>query len=543
MSLTGSDISNYILSPQSTISMSILKKELYIGSVSVDEKTYDGLANATGTVNLDGVVGLDDVSAIGSFVFTDVNAGSSKTVHVTDIELTGKKAGNYLLQATTAQGEGTISKATYDMSGITFTGENLTYDGTMHSLAISGTLPSGVTVSYSDNNSNTNAGTYEVTASFTGDTTNFNAISSKTATLTIQKASMTGGLSINGTAKEGQTLTYNASLVGGSYPSYQWKRNGVSISGATGLTYTLVTADVGKTISITATATGINYTGSITSASTAIVVSNAPPAPAGTILAYNLTSASDQNIINLTGFVPNTAGLEAVVALDGSSYEPYQALAVDGRGRARIYVSGNAIANTSKVMVRVAAAGAVSAGSDKEITLGASRTLSVGDYYQGGIVAYLGSLSTIDSGTKQGLIAAESDQGSVPWYNGEHICIELAKQENDELGSGFTNSTAITAKQGEGITHAAGLARSHRGGSYSDWFLPSKGELTKLYENQTKIGGFVVNDGHYWSSSEARQSETQYPKLSYAAGKVFDQDAQWVYGKENPLLVRPVRYF
>ena len=548
IALSGTKASNYsLVSTTATGSVSITPKPLTISAVSVDDKPYDGNANATGTLTLGGKVGTDDVRAIGNFAFSDVNAGTSKTVNVTGIALSGTKASNYSLSVASTTAQATITKATYNMDGIAFTGATRTYDGNMHQLAISGTLPFGVTVSYSDNNRNTNAGTYEVTASFTGNTTNYNTISSKTATLTIQKASMTGGLSINGTAKEGQILTYNASLSVGSNPSYQWKRNGNSIAGATGTSYTLVTADVGNTISVTATATGSNYTGSITSASTAVVVSNGPAAPAGTIVAYNPASPSDQNIINLTGFVANTTGLEAAVSLTGGSYASYQALAVDGRGRARIYVSGNAIANTSKVKVRVASIGAVSAGTDKEITIGASRVLSVGDYYQGGLVAYL-SISGDPIAIGKGLIVAETTLGNKQWYNVTGSVLGVDKVENESIGAGFTNTEAIIAKGDlagfDRNSYAAGFARAYTGGSKTDWFLPSRKELQKLYDNRGSLGGFI--GGPYWSSTESTESwgnSVNYSAADYAASRSFDYAVDWVDDKTWSLVVLPVRYF
>ena len=79
-----------------------------------------------------------------------------------------------------------IAKLTYDMTGIEFEGKTVTYDGNEYSLAIAGTLPQGVEVTY-ENNNQTNAGTYEVIAIFTGNE-NYNEIESKTATLTINKA-------------------------------------------------------------------------------------------------------------------------------------------------------------------------------------------------------------------------------------------------------------------------------------------------------------------------------------------------------------------
>ncbi len=72
--------------------------------------------------------------------------------------------------------------------GIAFPDKTVTYDGTEHTLAVTGTLPSGTTVVY-ENEKGTNAGTYsaKVTLSKEGYTT-----LSLTATLTINKADFTG---------------------------------------------------------------------------------------------------------------------------------------------------------------------------------------------------------------------------------------------------------------------------------------------------------------------------------------------------------------
>ena len=77
-----------------------------------------------------------------------------------------------------------IAKATYDMSGVTFTNATYTADGEAHSIYVSGDLPDGVEVSYSGNDK-TESGTYTVTASFTGDAVNYEPIADMTATMTI----------------------------------------------------------------------------------------------------------------------------------------------------------------------------------------------------------------------------------------------------------------------------------------------------------------------------------------------------------------------
>lgn len=90
-------------------------------------------------------------------------------------------------------------------------------------------------------------------------------------------------VSITGTAQDGQTLTATANgVTGHSRPvlTYQWKRAGTNISGATSRTYQCVTADVGSTLTCTVTATNQVTTVPATSGATGTVI--AVPAPVNT---------------------------------------------------------------------------------------------------------------------------------------------------------------------------------------------------------------------------------------------------------------------
>ena len=98
------------------------------------------------------------------------------------------------------------------------------------------------------------------------------------ATLMLMLLRNQGGLAapteatISGSVVIGQTLTASAT---GTVSSWQWKRGGFDIGGATNQTYVLVDADFGYAITVVAT----NATGSDTSAATGLVAE----APAQTL--------------------------------------------------------------------------------------------------------------------------------------------------------------------------------------------------------------------------------------------------------------------
>ena len=91
----------------------------------------------------------------------------------------------------------------------------------------------------------------------------------------------TGGVSIIGTAMQGQVLTASNNLadVDGLGPiSYKWQANGVDIANATGSSFTVTSAQVGATIDVVASyIDGHSTRESVTSANTSTVIADTTP--------------------------------------------------------------------------------------------------------------------------------------------------------------------------------------------------------------------------------------------------------------------------
>ena len=137
-------------------------------------------------------------------------------------------------------------------------------------------------------------------------------------TITAVNDAAIGNATISGIATEDQTLTLDTSAITdadglGSF-SIAWLRDGVSISGATGLSYTLGDADVGKAISANVSyVDGDGTTETLTSTATA-AVANINDAPTG-VPAIVGTAAEDQTL---------TADLSSVADDDGLGAFSYQ---------------------------------------------------------------------------------------------------------------------------------------------------------------------------------------------------------------------------
>ncbi len=156
-------------------------------------------------------------------------------------------------------------------------------------------------------------------------------------------------------------------------------------------------------------------------------------------------------------------------------------------------------------------------------------SLTVGATYGGGKIAYIyvaGDPGYI-AGETHGLIAAPSDQGTAPWgcYG------TLVGGTSTALGTGAANTAIVSAACGTGT--AARLCADLVLGGYSDWYLPSRDELQKLYINRSSIGGFAP--GGYWSSSEI--NATVAWSISFYTGNPNNS------GKNTISYVRAVRAF
>ena len=205
---------NYIVPDDMTAVLTIKKAVYDMSNVTFENKTvtYDGKTHS---------LAVSDNLPNGVSVSYTNNNKISADQYVVTATFTGDSINYYAIDD--MQAMLTINKATYDMSGVSFVGGRFTYDGTQKFIYVTGELPDGVTVNY-NNNGQINANTYTVTATFTGDTENYNKLPDWTASLIIDKATY----DMSGISFKNQTFTYDTTaknaLITGTLP------NGVEVS-------------------------------------------------------------------------------------------------------------------------------------------------------------------------------------------------------------------------------------------------------------------------------------------------------------------------
>ena len=167
----------------------------------------------------------------------------------------------------------------------------------------------------------------------------------------------------------------------------------------------------------------------------------------------------------------------------------------------------------------------------------------IGDYYEGGIVFYIAPTPTDldgDGDLDTGLICSIEDQGNKQWSNNIY---ETTNASQVNIGKGYSNTQIIISKQEITInSYAAGIASTYAGGGFTDWFLPSKKELIRMFNKQTIINSRSTANGgdnlvgNYWSSTEDNISST-------SRAFAYWSDAMNKLNKTDKYKVRAIRVF
>jgi hypothetical protein len=145
------------------------------------------------------------------------------------------------------------------------------------------------------------------------------------------------------------------------------------------------------------------------------------------------------------------------------------------------------------------------------------KPIFIGQNYGGGIIFY------IDETKKHGLICAPTDyQPYWPYLGWGGFGTEVGTYT--AIGKGQYNTSRIVNAIGSG--GAAGVCNDLVLNGYSDWFLPSKDELTELF-NQRNVIGLNSFANFYWSSSEwdgdpQNVAWVQYFKTVPTPGQEYD---------------------
>ncbi len=148
----------------------------------------------------------------------------------------------------------------------------------------------------------------------------------------------------------------------------------------------------------------------------------------------------------------------------------------------------------------------------------------VGQNYQGGVVFY------VDGSGQHGLIAAPVDQAVDDSWSESWL---VTGATGVDIGTGQSNTTAIIAAHGDSDSYAAKTCNDLELNGYSDWYLPSKEELSMMYANADLIGVFAAT--YYWSSTEYDNDDAWYENFGGGGPTIWNK-----YGSNH---VRAIRSF
>lgn len=372
------------------------------GSVNV------GSLNLTGTPTTAGVYPV----TLQTFEFTNTGGIGSPVYNYT-ITVTGSAANSAPVFTTQPTSKTVTAGQSASFTAAASGTPAPTFQWQKGNVAINGATSSSFSIA---NVAAGDAGDYTVVA-----TNSAGSATSNVATLTVGTAATAPAFTtqpVNQTATVGGAVTFTSVATGSPAPTYQWKKGGANINGATASDFTI--ANVASADAGNYTVTATNSAGSVTSNSASLTVSTAPAAPTFT------TQPASQ--------VANAGGSATFTAVATGTPTPTYQWQKDG-----VNLAGATSASLTIASLIPTDAGnyAVVASNSQGSVTSATAALTVG-------VAASHQLtnSTVTSGHMVSFSAGNTP-GALQWQVSSNNGSSWSNLTNDSTYSGTTTSTLL----------------------------------------------------------------------------------------------------
>lgn len=295
-------------------------------------------------LSLSGCIGLTGAGKPGSSSNTNSTTAGTLTASATSLNFGNVVAGSTSPQTLTLTNTGT---ATVKISQATVTGAGFSVVGAISSVAI----PAGSNHAFQVQFAPTVSGSVSGSLSIVSDATNsplgisLNGTGMAGLAITTQPASQT--------VTSGHTATFSVAAVGSGTLTYQWKKEGTGISGATSATYTtpsVRTSETGTQFSVVVT----DSNGSITSNPATLTVTATDIAPSITSQPASATVTAGQTAmfsVAATGTAPLTYQWKkngaAISGATSASYTTPATIASDNAAKFTVTVTNSVSSVTS----------------------------------------------------------------------------------------------------------------------------------------------------------------------------------------------------